>query len=213
VHSGPQDGSAWKRDRKRTGWDALLDAARTGVVKHIVAYHPDRLMRRPKDLEQLLTIADDADIMLHGQANRRDLSDADNRFFLRIEVAHACRSSDDTSRRLKAAMIDQANDGKPHSGRRRNGYDKDAVTQIPAEAQIVREIFARYLDGDSPRTIAADLNTREVPTMTEKKWETWRVMAVLDSRHVAGIRVFHEEEIGRGTWEPIIDEGTFAEAR
>ena len=109
--------SAWKRARKRKGWDALLSAAKSGAIKHIVAYHPDRLMRQPKDLEELLTIADDADIILHGQANRRDLSDADDRFFLRIEVAHACRSSDDTSRRLKAAMVDQANDGKPHSGR------------------------------------------------------------------------------------------------
>src|SRR4051794_2337673 len=36
--------SAWKRNRVRKGWDAMLSAARKGVVKHIIAYHPDRLM-------------------------------------------------------------------------------------------------------------------------------------------------------------------------
>jgi site-specific DNA recombinase len=205
--------SAWKRLRKRKGWDALLAAAKSGAVKHIVAYHPDRLMRQPKDLEELLTIADDSDIILHGQANRRDLSDADDRFFLRIEVAHACRSSDDTSRRLKDAMVDQANDGKPHSGRRRYGYSPDAMTPVPAEAEIVEEIFARYLDGHSPRTIAIDLNSRKVPTTNGTNWMAWQVLAVLDSRHVAGIRVYKEKEIGRGEWTPIIDEGTFREAQ
>jgi Resolvase, N terminal domain len=62
--------SAWKRNRKRKGWDALLEAARNREVGHIVAYHPDRLMRQPRDLEELLSIADDHNITLHGQANR-----------------------------------------------------------------------------------------------------------------------------------------------
>lgn len=65
-------------------------------------------MRQPHDLEQLLHIADEHDITLHGQANRRDLADPDDRFFLRIEVAHACRSSDDTSRRLRDGTVDRA---------------------------------------------------------------------------------------------------------
>lgn len=42
-------------------------------------------MRQPRDLEELLQIADDHDITLHGQANRRDLADPDDRVFLRIE--------------------------------------------------------------------------------------------------------------------------------
>jgi len=30
--------SAWLRNRKRPGWDALLQAARRGEIKHIVCY-------------------------------------------------------------------------------------------------------------------------------------------------------------------------------
>ncbi|MEU0437660.1 recombinase family protein [Streptomyces sp. NPDC006290] len=95
--------SAWQRNRnrKRLGWEEMLQAMADGEIRHIIVYHPDRLMRQPKDLAELLSIADDKRVLLHGEANRRDLSDPDDRFILRIEVAHACRSSDDASRRLK----------------------------------------------------------------------------------------------------------------
>ncbi|MFF3954214.1 hypothetical protein ACFYY1_13500 [Streptomyces sp. NPDC001890] len=76
-------------------------------------------MRQPRDLEELLQLSDDHAITLHGEANRRDLADPEDRFILRIEVAHACRSSDDTSRRLKSAMQDRAREGKPQGGVRR----------------------------------------------------------------------------------------------
>ncbi len=39
--------SAWQRNRKRPGWDKLLELARSGAIRHIVVYHPDRLMRQP----------------------------------------------------------------------------------------------------------------------------------------------------------------------
>ena len=42
--------SAWQRNRKRDGWDKLIESARRGEIKHIVCYHPDRLMRQPFDL-------------------------------------------------------------------------------------------------------------------------------------------------------------------
>ncbi|HET9657526.1 MAG TPA: recombinase family protein, partial [Kineosporiaceae bacterium] len=41
--------SAWQRRRKRPGWDGLLEAIRAGRVRHVLAYHPDRLMRQPWD--------------------------------------------------------------------------------------------------------------------------------------------------------------------
>ncbi|MFJ7965135.1 recombinase family protein [Streptomyces sp. NPDC096324] len=205
--------SAWKRNRKRPGWDALLEAVSNGQVRHILAYHPDRLMRQPHDLEQLLQLADQHNITLHGQANRRDLADPDDRFFLRIEVAHACRSSDDTSRRLKDATVDRARDGQPHGGKRRYGYDASGTVINMAEAAIVREVFTRYLDGESPTALARDLNERNERTALGREWNADTVRALLDSHHVAGIRVFRGEEVGRGQWPAIINQGLWQEVR
>ncbi|MFI0817236.1 recombinase family protein [Streptomyces sp. NPDC021098] len=205
--------SAWRRDRKRPGWDTMLKEMEEGEIRHLIAYHPDRLMRQPRDLEELLTISDSNRITLHGEANRRDLSDPDDRFILRIEVAHACRSSDDTSRRLKDTMDDRARAGTPHTGRRRYGYTKNGMEVIEEEAEIVREVFRRFLAGESPRAIARDLNEREVTTALGKSWGPDTVRALIDSRHVAGIRMFRGEEHGIGSWPAIIDRGQWDEAQ
>ncbi|TQF02402.1 recombinase family protein [Kitasatospora acidiphila] len=205
--------SAWKRNRKRPGWDGLLTAVRAGRVRHIITYHPDRLMRQPHDLEELLQVSDDHDITLHGQANRRNLADPDDRFFLRIEVAHACRSSDDTSRRLLDTMVDRARDGLPHGGKRRYGYATSGMEIVPNEAIIVREVFTRFLEGDTPQKIANDLNRREERTALGKEWNPHTVRALLDNPHVAGIRIFRGEEIGAGEWPAIIARGLWDEVR
>jgi site-specific DNA recombinase len=206
--------SAWQRTRNRPGWNALLEVIRAGGVGHVIVYHPDRLMRQPRDLEELLTLSEEHDITLHGQANRRDLSDADDRFFLRIEVAHACRSSDDTSRRLRDALADRAREGRPHSsGQRPYGYAPDAVTVIEGEAVIIREVYARCLEGASPGEIARELNQRGEVTVSGKPWQPYAVRAVLASRHVTGIRVFRGQEAGDGDWAPIIDRGTWTEVQ
>jgi DNA invertase Pin-like site-specific DNA recombinase len=115
----------------------MLKAMADGEIRHVIVYHPDRL-RQPKDLEELLSIADDKRVLLHGEANRRDLSDLDDRFILRIEVAHACRSSDGTSRRLRDALKDHAREGQPHVGNRPYGYTRDGRAIVEEEAEIVR---------------------------------------------------------------------------
>jgi DNA invertase Pin-like site-specific DNA recombinase len=108
----------------------MLSGMRDQEFSHVVAYHPDRLMRQPRDLEELLQIADDRQITLHVQANQRDLSDPNDRFILRIEVAHACRSSYDTSQRLRDEIQDRARARKPHTGVRHYRYTTDGRTVI-----------------------------------------------------------------------------------
>jgi site-specific DNA recombinase len=205
--------SAWQRNRSRPGWDALLELARGRGIRHIVVYHPDRLMRQPWDLEELLKIADDHGIILHGKSGNRDLSDPDDRHYLRGKVAHACRSSDDTSRRVKEAMIDRARDGKPHAGGRKYGYAANATDIAEHEAEIVRWAFESFLNGMTPYAIAEDLNRRGEPTAHGKRWGIPSVLRLLGSRHVAGIRVFRGEEIGPGNWPAIIGEAMFREVQ
>ncbi|WP_240799051.1 recombinase family protein [Streptomyces sp. A0958] len=205
--------SAWRRNRKRPGWDQLLECARRREFRHIIAYHPDRLMRQPRDLEELLQVSDEQEIVLHGEANRRNLSDPNDRFILRIEVAHTCRSSDDTSRRLKSALAERAETGMPLSGKRRFGYEPDGMTIREDEAEIVREVFDRYLKGQSPVAIALVLHKRGIRTVYGKEWTQGTVRALLDSRHVADIRMHQGEEVGAGKWPAIIDAGTWAEVR
>jgi site-specific DNA recombinase len=195
--------SAWQRNRKRPGWDDLIAACRRGEIKHIVCYHPDRLMRQPRDLEELLSISDEYGIILYGRVNARDLQDPDDRYALRIEIAHACRSSDDTSRRLKDKFQEMAEAGY-YVGTRPYGYTNNGMKIIPAEAETVREIFRRFTEGETPYAIASDLNKRGIPTTKGKAWTEATVRRILHATHVAGINTYHGQEIGVGKWPAII---------
>lgn len=212
--------SAWQRNRKRKGWDGLLASIEAGDVRHVLAYHPDRLMRQPWDLEMLLIKAEDHRVMLHGQANRRDLSNADDRFMLRIEVAHACRSSEDTARRVRDAQADALAAGKAHGGRRAYGYTKDSAAIVPEEAEIIKEIYARFLDGDAIWKIFRDLHRRGVPSASGKPFSVGRVRQLLDSPRQAGLIVFQgdvqKDENGdyrKGAWPAIVSVGEWEEVR
>ncbi|MPZ82035.1 MAG: hypothetical protein GEV28_17240 [Actinophytocola sp.] len=92
--------SAWKRGVRRPGWERLLERVRSGESDGIVVWHTDRLFRQPRDLETLIELGDKG-FRVASAHGERDLSDPDDRYILRIEVAHAARSSDDTSRRAK----------------------------------------------------------------------------------------------------------------
>lgn len=195
--------SAWKRNRKRPGWDALMAKARRGEIRHIVMYHEDRGLRQPRDLEELLAISDEYGIMLYGRANARNLQDHNDRYALRIEIAHACRSSDDTSRRMKDQKQERAESGLP-MGARAYGYSKNGMKVNPKEAEIVREIFDRYGKGETPWQIAADLSKRGIPAARGGAWGETRVRRLLEGTRVAGIAVHHGQEIGAGKWPAII---------
>lgn len=211
--------SAWQRNRKRPGWDRLLEAIRSGEVRHVIAYHPDRLMRQPKDLEELLALAQDKGIKLYGMAGARDLSNPDDVFILRIEVAHACRSSDDTSRRVLIAQQDALAAGRAHGGRRAYGYASDNSAIIEAEAAIVREIYDRFLNGEAIHAIAVDLNKRAVASATGVGWSAGRVRQLIDNPRQAGLVVFRGEVVTdesgayrAGAWPAIVTPGQWEEA-
>lgn len=204
--------SAWQRKRKRPQWDALLEAIATGQFRHVVIYHADRLMRQPADLEELLRIADEHHVILHGEAGGRDLSDPDDRFILRIEVAHACRSSDDASRRIKAKQEERAANGLPHGGRK-YGYDATGKHIIEHEAAVVRAIFNDFLDGRPNYDQAKALREAGQLTAWGKEFQTSTVYGILRSAYLAGLRVFRGEIIGPGDWPALIDPGTFYEVQ
>ncbi|MDQ2813482.1 MAG: recombinase family protein [Actinomycetota bacterium] len=195
--------SAWKRNRKRPGWDALIAAARRGEIKHIMCYHEDRALRQPWDLEELFSVSDEYGIMLYGRANARDLQNHNDRYNLRIEIAHACRSSDDTSRRLMDQKLERAQSGLP-MGARAYGYTKNGMKIIPKEAEIIREIFDRFTKGEKPYAISVDLNKRGIPTARGNAWSEAAIRRQLKNTRVAGIAVHRGKIIGKGKWPAII---------
>lgn len=205
--------SAWQRDGRRPGWDALVQALRDGSARHVLVHAPDRLFRQPYDLAELLDLAEAHGVTPHGWVHGRDLADTGDRALLRGEVARACRTADEASRRARTTSEERARQGRPHGGKRRYGYAADQRTIIEHEAAIVREIFTRYRDGATVRDLAKDLNARGERTAQGNVWNDYTVRAVLNNRHVAGIQVFRGEEVGDGDWPAIVERGLWTEVQ
>ena len=199
--------SAWKRNRKRPGWDSLLDDIRERRVDVVVVAHPDRLIRQPRDLEDLLDLARDTGVQLVSAGGNRDLSNPDDVFILRIEVAHACRSSDDTSRRVARGHLAAAEAGKPGGGTGRfrpYGYTTDQLHVVPEEAEVIRSCARRILDGTPWGEVVADLNARQVPTVGGGPWSRTSLRKTLTSPRTAGLRSHRGQITGPAAWPAIL---------
>ncbi|NUR57268.1 MAG: hypothetical protein HOV87_00930 [Catenulispora sp.] len=86
---------------------------------------------------------------------------------------------------------------------------------VAAEAAIVAEIFDRFVEGASLRSIAQDLNARGVPTSTGKSWSVGGIGRIVDAPRYAGLRVRHGEVVAGRTavWPPCVDVDVWERAR
>jgi site-specific DNA recombinase len=224
--------SAWKRGVVRKGWETLLERVRSGMSDGIVVWHTDRLFRQPRDLETLIELADKG-FRVSSAHGSRDLSDPDDRFILRIEVAHAARSSDDTSRRIKRRFQAQRVNGAGHvGGPRKFGWPgKDATwtpgpgetkadrPDVPAElVEREREALRQGTDDVLAEvvgqgTIAARWNAEGLLTAAGREWVAVTVRAVLLRPTNAGLVEHDGALVAQMPGEPIVDPDKFARLR
>lgn len=208
------DLSAWKTGVRRPGFDGLLEAIDQRAVDVVIVWHPDRLLRQPRDLERLLDTTRDRGVQLASAGGGKDLSNPDDVFILRIETAHACRSSDDTSRRVQRGHLAAAKAGRPGGGGiRPYGYEADRMTIRESEASIVREATARVLDGEPLYAVAQDLQQRQVPTVRGGRWDPTTLRVMLARPRLAGLREHKGEIIGKAAWPAILPESQWRELR
>lgn len=202
--------SAWQRKRKRPGWDAMLQAIEANEVNAIIVYHGDRLVRQPWDLELLLRLADERHLQLASVSGVRDLNSPDDRFILRIEAAQACKSSDDTSRRVTRGWRARAERGLPAGGGKRPfGFEADKVTIREDEAKVLREAVERLLAGQTIGGVVAWMNEHSVTSMGNP-WHPRALQNVVKSPRIAGL-IVRQGRTYEAAWEPIISPETWQE--
>ncbi|MDX2667371.1 recombinase family protein [Streptomyces stelliscabiei] len=216
--------SAWQRNRKRPAWDAMLKALDAGEIDAIIVYHGDRLMRQPYDLEKLLSVAERKGIRLASPSGVRDLDSPDDRFILRIEVAQACRESDNTSRRVIRALKARAEKGltqvggsrpfgygvqvstrtvdDPETGAVREVPVYDTTRQVPEEAELLKEAVDRLLAGQSQIGVVKWLNTK-CATTEGNAWTTKTFRDLLLRPRIAGL-IEQDGLLSSAAWDGII---------
>jgi site-specific DNA recombinase len=200
--------------KARPAYRRLLDDIAAGAVKAVVAWHPDRLHRHPRELEEFIEVVEKAGVHVETvRAGTIDLSTPAGRAVARTLGAWARYESEHKSERLRRKHLELAMAGKDAGGGRPFGYQEDRRTIRQDEAETIVEGAARLLVGESLRSICRDWNVRGIPTATGKAWQPITLRNIMVSARISGRREHfqlngYRLRVGRitaqGSWPAII---------
>lgn len=194
---------------RRPNYERMLADISEGTRDAVLVYHLDRLTRRPIELERFVEVVTAAG-MTHVRfvsGGDLDLGTGDGLLVARMLAAVAANESASKSRRVRRKMEEAASQGRPHGGSNRPfGYCDDKITIRPDEAEVIRALVARYLAGESARSLALWLQEEGVATVRGNPWRVPTVSAIIRSPRIAGLREHRGQVIGPAIWEPIITE-------
>jgi DNA invertase Pin-like site-specific DNA recombinase len=196
----------------RPGFRRALALLESGEADGLIAYDLDRVARDPRDLEDLIDVVESKTprIPVESVSGSLRLANDGDVTMARVLVAVANKSSRDTSRRVTRKHEELAANGRPSGGGQRGyGYEPDGMTIRMDEAAIVQEMAAKVLDGWSLYAIAADLETRGVPTVQGGPWTSRSVKSIVTGPRVAGLRRYKSRIVGEAVWPAILPRETW----
>jgi DNA invertase Pin-like site-specific DNA recombinase len=192
--------------RLRPAYRELLDAVRTGAVEAVIAWHPDRLYRHPRDLEDFVGTVEGAGAAVATvSAGELDLSTPSGRMVARMLGAASRYEGEHKAERQKRKAREIAETGRPGGGGDRPfGYEDDRVTVRTSEAKVLREGVGYVLAGGSLRSLVARWNDAGIRTTRGNPWRSHTLRRLLLSPRIAGLREHRGVIVGPATWEGII---------
>jgi hypothetical protein len=127
----------------------------------------------------------------------------------RITGAVARHESEQKGERVRRQKQQAAADGRWLGGRRPFGFEDDAVTHRPREAQAIADATRRILAGDSIRSIAREWNSKSLTTATGSQWNASNLGQMLRRPRNAGLTGNRGRVIGTAVWPPIVERETW----
>jgi DNA invertase Pin-like site-specific DNA recombinase len=208
--------------KKRPKYELMLADIRAGRIGAVVAWDLDRLHRRPIELESFMALADEKHLALATVSGDVDLSTAQGRLIARLKGSVAAHETEHKVARQRRAAQQKAEQGRPQ-WRYAFGYVGGTRTPDPKIKRLVVKCYRLILSGGSLKDACKILNdagayrewvrrpvdpvTGERGTVVEyREWHEPSMSAFLRKPRNAGLRAHNDEIVGRGTWEPLVDE-------
>lgn len=208
----------------RPQYRAMLDAVRRGEIRGIVAWHTDRLHRRPAELEEFIALAEAHSIEIKTvTAGDLDLSTSSGRMVARMLGAAARHEVDHARERMQSAKRAMAEKGEWRGGQRPYGYDDGGMALREDEAAMIREATTSVLAGRTLAGIAREMNERGYRTSKGRPWTYQRLKDMLIRPRNAGLvahgvpgrkpdgrgRIHEFEIVGPARWPAVLDRETW----
>ena len=195
----------------RTGFARMMEAAKRKSFSSLYVENISRLSRDPADVQEVLRQFKFLGIQIIESATgeRLDIINAT----VKGLAAHLMRiqSAQSVHRGLHGIVTSGRSAGGraygyrsiPRPPRSAADPDRGGIVEInAAEAEVVRDIFARYAAGETPRAIAEHLNKKGVAAPRGKRWQAScingtrkRGSGILNNELYRGIRVWNKNEM------------------
>lgn len=204
------------RSRSRPEYQRLMADLRNGRIEGLIVWAIDRLTRTPRELEDIIDLAERRGLKLVNLRGDIDLATSQGRGMARMLGTFARMETEAMSTRLQRKYEDKARKGEPH-GYPPYGFERRFVSQddarrpgavkldfvVPEQADVIREAAARVLARESLRSIAGDLNRRAIASPKGGQWSSTILKQILVRPANAGLRVHRGQVIGKSASEAI----------
>ena len=188
----------------------LLQDCEAGKVDVIVVYKIDRLSRSLCDFADLSRSLAKWNVDFVSVTQEINTQTSAGRMMLNILMTFAQFEREMIATRVKDKMAATRKKGKWCGGSVPLGYhviDKRLVIDEET-APVIQRIFRRYLEIQSPKQIAHELNQDGIKTVLGKQWDTQHIYRILNNYTYVG-KVFYEGHAYPGEHEAIIDDKTW----
>jgi site-specific DNA recombinase len=177
--------------RTRPAYKRLLSEIAAGNVDVVVSWAPERLHRSPRELEDFLELIEAAGVGVETvKAGTWDVSTSHGRLVARMLGAVSRAESERTGERVSRAH-QQAKERGLWRGPIPFGLKASSKPgqpePDPSQAEIVRNIFARVLRGDSLTRIAHELNVAGARPRRGLTWTHTGIVRLMQSPALGGL--------------------------
>lgn len=185
--------------KARPSWTRLLDDVRAGRLDAVVGWHVDRLTRSPRELEDVIDMADRHGLELATVTGEVDISTPTGRLVARMLGAAARHEAEHKAERQKPQRRQAAEAGRVSGGGTRPfGFADDRVTILEEEAAVIRGCATRVLANESLASVCRDLLARGITGTGGRSSKVTTLRAMLMSARISGRR----EHKSRGSGDP-----------
>lgn len=182
------EGVSGTKMAKREGLQDLLRDCRKGKIDKIMTKSISRFSRNLTDCLMMVRELTDLHVGIYFEKENIDTLKMDSDLILSIMSSLAESESKSISQNLKWSIKNRMKDGTYIISNPCYGYNKKGKNLVinKEEAKIVKEIFTRYVDGDSSYKIVDDLNKRKIKTKRNTKWTCATVLSIIKNEKYTG---------------------------
>lgn len=198
-------------EKERPAWLRCLRMIEDGDIDVLVAWHLDRLTRNMSDLETLIVLCEKHNVSIATATGDIDLTNDTGRMVARILAAVARQEVERKAARQKLAHVQRRAEGRPWSAVKMLGYSPTGEV-IEEEAAAIRQAMQEVIDGGASLTELGKrwhaLGLTSPYKDDDKPWTPRGVKKILTNPRIAGFITHEGVVLGKGAWEPLVDEDT-----